>query len=137
MGGEPGFGGQEPQPYIPREAQPFPSRDTQAYPPRESQPFPPREGQQQPHYGRQHYAPPPPNADPSPDVDRLPSFITGGTPQPHQGNGQNGYEGGQQQQQQQQSDRYPMHRRRRRHRGPRGDSPAHHHGSDDTRQPND
>jgi hypothetical protein len=65
------------------------------------------------------------------NVDRLPSFITGGqspqqnSPQqvPQQGpagntsngpngpNGQNGYDG--------QADRFPLHRRRRRHRGPR------------------
>jgi hypothetical protein len=59
------------------------------------------------------------------DVERLPSFITGGqpaqqnAPQPGQGpngpqgqngpNGPNGFDG--------QADRYPLHRRRRRHRG--------------------
>ncbi|MFZ0527865.1 MAG: hypothetical protein WBG15_17980 [Xanthobacteraceae bacterium] len=59
------------------------------------------------------------------DVERLPSFITGGLPQqqgapqpgqpsngPHGqggGNGPNGYEGS--------ADRFPLHRRRRRHRG--------------------
>jgi hypothetical protein len=59
---------------------------------------------------------PPPTSDA--DVDRLPSFITGGQP-PHQAGPQqsqaptnsNGYDG--------QSDRFPLHRRRRRHRGPR------------------
>jgi len=120
MGGEPGYGPNEPQPYIPREAQPFPPRDT-AYPQREGQPYPPREGQ--PQYPRQQPAP----SDAPGDVDRLPSFITGGAPQPHQGNGQNGHEAGQQQ-----GERYPMHRRRRRHRGPRSDAPQ---GSDDARQP--
>jgi hypothetical protein len=62
------------------------------------------------------------------DAERLPSFITGGQPQPQpqqaQGgngphgpngqsgpNGQNGYDGS--------PDRFPLHRRRRRHRGPR------------------
>ena len=129
MGGEPGYGAHEPQPFIPREAQPFPPRDAQAYPPREPQPFPPRDGQS--HQARQQHAAPTPNADPSVDVDRLPSFITGGAAQPPQGNGQNGYEGGQPQ-----GDRYPMHRRRRRHRGPRSDAPAS-HGSDNARQPND
>ncbi len=53
------------------------------------------------------------------DVERLPSFITGGQQpqqhQPHQGQqpGQNGHDN--------QPDRFPLHRRRRRHRGPRPD----------------
>jgi len=123
MGGEPGYASHEPQPYMPREAQPFPPRDT-AYPQREAQPYPPREAQ--PQYSQQQQPAP---ADASVDVDRLPSFITGGAPQPQQGNGQNGYEAGQQQ-----SERYPTHRRRRRHRGQRGDSSQ---GSDDARQPSD
>jgi len=129
MGGEPGYGAHEPQPYVPREGQPFPPRDTQVYPPREPQPYPPRDAQ--PNYARQQPAAPAPGGDAPVDVDRLPSFITGGAPQPPQGNGQNGFEGGQQQ-----SERYPLHRRRRRHRGPRGDAPAA-SGSDDARQPND
>jgi hypothetical protein len=110
MGGEPGYGPNEPQPYMPREAQPFPPRDT-AYQPREQQPYPPREAQ--PQYTRQQHAAP---AEAAPDVDQLPSFITGGAPQPHQGNGQNGHEASQPQ-----GDRNAMHRRRRRHRGPRSD----------------
>jgi hypothetical protein len=136
MGGEPGYGGNESQPYVPREAQPFPPRDSQAYPHREPQPYPTRDGQQQPHYARQHHPAPPPHNDSPGDVDRLPSFITGGAPQP-QGNGQNGYEGAQQHGQPHQPDRHSTHRRRRRHRGPRGDSPSHHQGGDDARQPND
>jgi hypothetical protein len=113
--------------------------------PREQQSFYPREQQQpqhqQPHQQPQQFQPQPqpqqfqPRQQPQPhfqpvndeDVDRLPSFITGGqSPQqqpPQQGqapngpqgqngpNGQNGYEG--------QGDRFPLHRRRRRHRGPR------------------
>ena len=62
---------------------------------------------------------PPPTSDA--DVDRLPSFITGGQPAhqqpPQQGQaptGSNGYDG--------QPDRFPLHRRRRRHRGPRDHS---------------
>jgi hypothetical protein len=56
------------------------------------------------------------------DVERLPSFITGGQPQQQSapqhsqgangqgsGNGPNGYDGS--------PDRFPLHRRRRRHRG--------------------
>lgn len=128
MAGEPGYGAQEPQPFIPREAQPFPQRETQPYPPREPQPFPQRDAHAQ--HARQQPAAAQ-GADGSTDVERLPSFITGSAPQPHQGNGQNGYEGGQQQS----SERYQMHRRRRRHRGPRGDAPG--QGGDDARPPQD
>lgn len=56
----------------------------------------------------------------------LPSFITGGQPQPQQSqpsNGQaaNGQAGNGAEGSDAQGDRYPMHRRRRRHRGPRPD----------------
>jgi hypothetical protein len=95
--GEAPFGVREPQPYLPRDAQPFTP-------------------QQQQHQSRQ----PQHNAG---DVDRLPSFITGGGQQPQQGQGgqpapqgqtQNGHDN--------QGDRFPLHRRRRRHRnGPRHD----------------
>ena len=103
--GEVPFGPGEPQPYLPREPQPYPAREQQAYPVREQQAYAPRQQQ-----------PAPDRVD---DVDRLPSFITGGQqpqpqPQPsqnHQGYGQNGHEN--------QGDRFPLHRRRRRHRGPR------------------
>ena len=95
------------------------------------EPFAPREPQQ-PFYPREQHHPqgqpqhaqqrpqqlPPPSEE---DVERLPSFITGGQPQqqapqqsPQQGqgpNGPNGYDGS--------PDRFPLHRRRRRHRGPR------------------
>jgi len=103
--------------------------------PREQQPFYPREQQQQPHQQQQpnqqpqHYQPRQQHFQPTneEDVDRLPSFITGGQPQqpvqqgldgnsgPSSGpNGQNGYDGS--------PDRFPLHRRRRRHRGPRDHS---------------
>lgn len=114
-GGEAAYGTREPQPYMPREAQPFPPRDGQPYQPREPQPYAQRDGQR-PAQSQGS------GAEGSGDVDRLPAFITGSPPQQqqqHQGNGQNGYEGGHQQ-----TDRYPMHRRRRRHRGPRGETPA-------------
>ena len=96
--GEAPFGTREPQPYIPRDAQPFP--------------------QQQPH---QSQRPQQGNAPAEGDVERLPSFITGGQQpqqhQPHQGQGHqpgsNGHDN--------QPDRFPLHRRRRRHRGPRPD----------------
>jgi hypothetical protein len=113
------------EPFAPREAPPFYSREQQHQPQPQPQPqhFQPRP---------QHMAPPTNDA----DVDRLPSFITGGQPpqqqpaQQGQGGqggqgpmGSNGYDGS--------SDRFPLHRRRRRHRGPRdhsmpgdGDGPA-------------
>jgi Domain of unknown function (DUF4167) len=94
--GEAPFGTREPQPYLPREAQPFPSQPPQNAP------------RQQPPQGGQD----------SGDVDRLPSFITGGGGGggQHQNPGQNGHDG--------QPDRFPLHRRRRRHRGPRQDHPG-------------
>jgi hypothetical protein len=99
--GEVPFGPGEPQPYLPREPQPYPAREQQVYQPREQQNYAPR--------------PQPPAAPEAVgDVDRLPSFITGGQPQPQPsqpGFGQNGHEN--------QGDRFPLHRRRRRHRGPR------------------
>jgi len=86
------------QPYLPRDAQPFPHRE-----------------QPQPIARAQQGTPAAENG----DIDRLPSFITGGqgAPQPGaQGNGQNGHEA--------QGDRFPLHRRRRRHRGPRHEGPG-------------
>jgi hypothetical protein len=84
--------------------------------PREPQPFYPRE-QQQPHVAArpQQFAP-----SGEEDIERLPSFITGGQshqqpPQQGQGtsgpNSPNGFDSS--------ADRFPLHRRRRRHRGPR------------------
>ncbi|HWF94644.1 MAG TPA: DUF4167 domain-containing protein [Xanthobacteraceae bacterium] len=103
--GEVPFGPGEPQPYLPREPQPYPAREQreqQSYQPREQQNYAPRPQQPAAPEGRG-------------DVDRLPSFITGGQPpqaQPSQpGFAQNGHEN--------QGDRFPLHRRRRRHRGPR------------------
>jgi hypothetical protein len=90
--GDSPFGTREPQPYIPRDAQPFPQTQ-----------------QHQPHLPRPQQSSAPADG----DVDRLPSFITGGQQpqqQPHQ-SGQNGHDN--------QPDRFPLHRRRRRHRGPR------------------
>jgi Domain of unknown function (DUF4167) len=94
-GAESPYGTREPQPYIPRDAQPFPAHQ-----------------QHQPHQPRPQQG----NAPTEGDVDRLPSFITGGQQPPHhQGSpqNQNGHDG--------QPDRFPLHRRRRRHRGPRPD----------------
>jgi hypothetical protein len=107
-GGDSPYGTREPQPYIPRDSQPFPQ--------------PQQHGQHQPR--PQHG-----NAPPDGDVDRLPSFITGGQQQPgypsHQGapQGQNGHDN--------QPDRFPLHRRRRRHRGPRPDTQGGGDGGDE------
>jgi Domain of unknown function (DUF4167) len=147
--GEVPFGPGEPQPYLAREPQPYQPREQQAYQPREQrepreqQSYQPREQREQQSYQprepreQQPYTPRP-QQQPAPvieaDVDRLPSFITGGQqPQPQpvqnpQGYGQNGHEN--------QGDRFPLHRRRRRHRGPRheisGAAPSGGEG-DDTR----
>jgi hypothetical protein len=96
-GGSEPYGTREPQPYIPRDAQPFPQ-------------------QQQPQH--QHHQPRAQQSAPSreDDVDRLPSFITGGQPQQPQAASGNGHDN--------QADRFPLHRRRRRHRGPRPDLPG-------------
>ena len=112
-----------------------PSIGGEPFAPREQQPFYPRE-QQHPQMQPQH---PQPRAQQFPqqreeDVERLPSFITGGQAhqqQPQQGqggngpngpsvpngpNGPNGFDGS--------ADRFPLHRRRRRHRGARDQSLA-------------
>jgi hypothetical protein len=99
-----------------------PSMGGEPFAPREPQAFYPRE-QPQPQPQPQHFQPrpqhmPQPNGNGNgEDVERLPSFITGGQapgqqpPQQGQAPNSNGYEG--------QPDRFPLHRRRRRHRGPR------------------
>jgi hypothetical protein len=101
--GESPYGTREPQPFIPRDAQPFPQHQ-----------------QHQPHQPR----PQPVSAPMDADVDRLPSFITGGQPQPIPQQGQNGHDN--------QPDRFPLHRRRRRHRGPRHDMPGGGDGGDES-----
>jgi hypothetical protein len=122
VGEQPSFGPRDPQPYLPRDAQFFQPRE---------QPNFPREPREQQNFGGRHQQqnPQPNGGDEDGNVERLPSFITGGgggptpqaaaPPQHPQGShqqgygGQNGFEG--------QGDRFPLHRRRRRHRGPRGD----------------
>src|SRR5262249_40031048 len=99
------------QPYLPRDAQFFSPREQQYG------------GRPQQQGGERHH-----RGDDS-NVGGLPSFITGGQPQPQQQGGsgqhsQNGYEGqGERNGERNSGDRSPMHRRRRRHRGPRGDMP--------------
>ena len=103
--GEAPFGPGEPQPYLGRDAQPYPVREQPVYAPR-----------------------PQPSAEAAGDIDRLPSFITGGQQhQPHQGHqqNQNGHD--------HQPDRFPLHRRRRRHRGPRPDMQGGGEGGDEPR----
>lgn len=103
LGEQPSFGPRDPQPYLPRDAQFFQPRE---------------QLREQPSFGSRHSQASKGSDDSN--VERLPSFITGGAtasqsaPQPpHQGYGQNGFEGP--------TDRFPLHRRRRRHRGPRSD----------------
>ena len=98
QGNEAPYNPREPQPYLPREAQPFPNQQ-------QPQPAP-----------RQHQQPVSDNG----DVDRLPSFITGGQPQSAAGQQANPVQNGHDSQ----GDRFPLHRRRRRHRGPRPDLPG-------------
>src|SRR5205807_29755 len=82
----------------------------QPYPMREPQPSFSHREQQQHHYRQQQSGQP--TGQDSGNVDRLPSFITGGggqpQQQPHQAHSPNGHEN--------QSDRFPLHRRRRRQR---------------------
>ena len=115
---QPTMGG---EPYAPQ-AQPFYQREPQHH---QAQHQPPQQ-HYQPQQPQQHFQPrsQPQTPGGDGDVERLPSFITGGLPQqqnapqhgqangPHNnqgGNGPNGYDGS--------ADRFPLHRRRRRHRG--------------------
>lgn len=103
--------GQEPG-FVPQQQQP--------YPPREQQ-FQPREQHQPREQSREHQRPQPQNqpqpviqhSDTGGDVDRLPSFITGGAQPNGNGGDANGHQAGER------SERFP---RRRRRPGPRGDS---------------
>jgi Domain of unknown function (DUF4167) len=109
--------GDDEQPHL--SGEPFAPREPQQFYGREQQP----QQHHQPQPQQQHFQPRPQHTPPTSDqdVDRLPSFITGGQPQqqpqqqpPQQGQpqgGSNGYDSG--------GDRFPLHRRRRRHRGPR------------------
>jgi hypothetical protein len=102
--GQPSAAGTGDQPFGTREPQPFLPRDAQPYPQHQQNPS------QQPR-GQQGAVPA------GADVDRLPSFITGGQqPQQHTQHppSHNGHDN--------QPDRFPLHRRRRRHRGPRHDT---------------
>ncbi len=113
-----------------------PSISGEPFAPRDQQPFYPREQQHQQNQPQQFQPRPQNDSSNEEDVERLPSFITGGGGQPHQqqpqqqppqqgqghnggngpngSNGPNGFDGS--------ADRFPLHRRRRRHRGPRDHS---------------
>ena len=142
-GEQPSFGTRDPQPYLPRDAQFFSPRDQQHQGGR------PQQGGERnnnrdnnrggDNRGGDNNRGSGGGGGDDGNVDRLPSFITGGQPQqqsaagtpggpPNGPNGQNGFDN--------QGDRFPMHRRRRRHRGPRGDAPrgAPTEGSDDAPQ---
>ena len=115
------------QPHM--SGEPYAPREPQAFYPREPQPYQPQQQPAQP----QQFQPRSQSVtvNEEADVERLPSFITGGQPQqptqhgqggsgPHGQNGPtgpNGFDGT--------PDRFPLHRRRRRHRGggPRDHAP--------------
>jgi hypothetical protein len=108
-GEQPQFGTRDPQPVLPRDAQFFSPRDQQGgrqqHQPRQERHENGRQDNGRHDNGRQD----------SDGNGGLPSFITGGQPQPapqNFQNGQSGQEGGQ-------GDRDRFQRRRRRHRGPR------------------
>lgn len=126
MQGQPTQGGQQPSNNY--NQQNF-GNSQPSYPPREqSQPnYQPRQQQpsynnnQQPNYQPQPISQPQPVVSVEGDAGGLPSFITGGQPQPvtygpSGQNGQNGHDNNQG------GDRFPRHRRRR-HRGPGGPRP--------------
>ena len=127
--GDEDFGGQ--QPAANAGMAPFGTREPQPFLPPEAQPYP----QNQQHAPRPHHQG---GNEGGGNVDRLPSFITGGQqpgnqpqPQGQQGYNQNGHDN--------QPDRFPMHRRRRRHRGPprpdmAGAQPAGDDGGDASRE---
>jgi hypothetical protein len=115
---QPQFGPRDPQPYLPRDAQFY----------GQGQPV---EQPQRNHGGPMH------NAPVTDQVDRLPSFITGGgqPPVPAQDQGQGNYENGGERFQGDRHERQGF-RRRRRHRGgyrndgPQGAAPGHDGGDD-------
>jgi hypothetical protein len=115
-----GFGDQggqprEPQPYPMREPQPYQAREQQQQP-REQQAWRDNRNQQQPSTGSDDR-----------DIERLPSFITGGQQQPNYG-GNNNYDNGPNGERNNggdrgdRGDRYPHRRRRRHHGGSRPDN---------------
>lgn len=105
----------------------------------QQQPYQRHEGGYQQH-NRQPQPQPQPQHQPQPsipdngDIDRLPSFITGGQPQPDSnggGNGHNYQDRGERQDRGDRNDRFNHRRRRHRHSGPRNDGPREASGNDD------
>jgi len=121
FGGQPAFGTRDPQPYLPRDAQFFPQREQ----PQGGRPPAARNDAARSDVARNDTTRNDTTRndaarnDDDGDVERLPSFITGGAPASPPAaapQGQNGsFEG------QGGADRFPLHRRRRRHR-PRGEN---------------
>jgi hypothetical protein len=131
MAGEP-FAPREPQAFYPRDQHNQPQHNQQQpqhYQQHNNQPQPYQPQQHQPQHNQPQPQPQfqprqqPMAPDHDGDVERLPSFITGGQPQqppqhgqaPNGGSGQNGPQG--QNNGFDGPDRFPLHRRRRRHRG--------------------
>ncbi len=105
--------------------EPFAPREPQTFYPREQQQQPqPQQYQPQPQ-PQQFPAAPQQAADDDEDVERLPSFITGGQPQQPRnrstanGQGRTARMAKWRTATMARPDRFPLHRRRRRHRGPR------------------
>jgi hypothetical protein len=117
VGEQPMFGPRDPQPYLPR--------DAQFFQPREQPSFGGRHAAKDRERDRDRDRDDDSNGERAErsNVERLPSFITGGAPAQQNGQngspasyGQNGFEA--------QADRFPLHRRRRRHRTARGEAGA-------------
>lgn len=103
FGAEPGFAPQ------PQQQQPYPAREPQPY---QREPQPVREHRQSEHRQQENRQPQPAMQPSEGDIDRLPSFITGGQPQQQAGGYDNSGE------REPRGDRF-QHRRRRRNNNPR------------------
>jgi hypothetical protein len=128
-GEQPLFGPRDPQPYLPRDAQFFQPREQQGYGGRHNSRNNNNNNNNSHNNNNNNNNN---NSDDDSNVERLPSFITGGATPPQNGqNGQNGSQPafGQNNGFEAQGDRFPLHRRRRRHRTTRGEGQA--DGGDD------
>lgn len=99
---------EQPQPYLPRETQPYQPREQQGRPQNQQNRY--NQNQPQPTVESRDRDG---NRDTGRDVGGLPSFITGGQPQPTEAAAAG--------QDERTGERFPLHRRRRRHRGNRPD----------------
>jgi hypothetical protein len=118
---QPMFGPRDPQPYLPRDAQFFQQREQPGFGGRHNS----KNNNNHSNSANNNHsnsannnANNNHNNDDDSNVERLPSFITGGASTQQNGSqqafGQNGFEAAQ-------GDRFPLHRRRRRHRTTRGE----------------